>query len=97
MYAELFFQILTVIFAVFGLGMLVHLVVDDLAEPDDTVYAILYDGSFSTEELGRRINVMRRSYKGEGRIAVIVTSSLMPGEDIMQILREENIDIYVVK
>lgn len=97
MYAELFFQILTVIFAVFGLGMLVHLVVDDLSEPDGTVYAILFDGSFSTEELGRRINVMRRSYKGEGRIAVIVTSSVMPDEDILRILIEENIDIYVVK
>ena len=96
MYVVLFFEILGAVLAAFGLVCLWHFATDARHIPFDTLEAVVYDGSFEQEELGRMVRCAHSKIYDTCRTAVLVMDGVSLSEDVACILRENGVLIYYI-
>ena len=96
MYVVLFFEILGAVLAAFGLVCLWHFATDARRMPFDTLEAVVYDGSFEQEDLGRLVHCARSETYNTCRTAVLVMNGVSLSEDVARILEENGVLIYYI-
>ena len=94
MYLVLFFEILGAVLAAFGLICLWHFATDTCRMPFDMLDAVIYDGSFEAEELGRLVRCSESFAGDRRRTAVIVADGVSLPEDVAHALEENGVLIY---
>ena len=94
MYIVLFIEILGAVLAAFGLVCLWHFATDSCHAPFDTVDAVIYDGSFEQEELGRLVRCAESCSYDSRRTAVLVMDGVSLSEDVACTLVENGVLIY---
>ena len=94
MYIILFIEILGAVLAAFGLVCLWHFATDRCRMPFDMLDAVIYDGSFEPEELGRLVRCAE-SYSYESRrTAVLVVDGVSLPENVSRALETNGVLIY---
>ena len=96
MYVVLFLEILGAVLAAFGLVCLWHFATDTCRMPFDMLDAVVYDGSFEQEELGRLVRCAESCTYDRHRTAVLIIDGVSLSEDIARTLEENGVLIYYI-
>lgn len=94
MYLVLFFEILGAMLAALGLVCLWHFATDTCHVPFDVLEAVVYDGSFEQEELGRLVRCAESCTYDSRRTVVLVMDGASLSDDIARVLEENGVLIY---
>ena len=90
----LFFEIIGAVLAVFGLVCLWHFATDTCRVPFDVLEAVVYDGSFEQEELGRLVRCAESCTYDSRRTAVLIMDGVSLSDDVARVLEENGVLIY---
>lgn len=90
----LFFEIIGAVLAVFGLVCLWHFATDTCRVPFDVLEAVVYDGSFEQEELGRLVRCAESYTYDSRRTAVLIMDDVSLSDDVARVLEENGVLIY---
>lgn len=96
MYVVLFFEIMGAVLAAFGLVCLWHFATDTCRMPFSTLDAVVYDGSFEQEELGRLVRCAEPCTYDSRRAAVLVMDGVSLSDDVARTLEENGVLIYYI-
>ena len=90
----LFFEIIGAVLAVFGLVCLWHFATDTCRVPFDVLEAVVYDGSFEQEELGRLVRCAESCTYDSRCTAVLIMDGVSLSDDVARVLEENGVLIY---
>ena len=96
MYVVLLLEILGAVLAAFGLVCLWHFATDTCRVPFSMIDAVVYDGSFEQEELGRLVRCAESCSYDSRRTAVLVMGGVSLSEDVARTLEENGVLIYYI-
>ena len=96
MYIVLLIEILGAVLAAFGLVCLWHFATDTCRMPFSTLEAVVYDGSFEQEELGRLVRCAESCRYDSRRSVVLVMDGASLSEDVARTLEENGVLIYCI-